>query len=243
MRPADVARIFDEIALLLEIKGENPYKVRAYQNAARALEGLREDLGELVRSGRLREIRGIGEALAEKITELVTTGRLRYYERLAAEVPPPVVELARVPGLSPRRARTVYEALGVSTIGELEYAIHENRLLALPGFGPKVQANILAGIERLKRARGRLLLFEADQLAEALLAEAARAGLEVELAGEWRRRMETVGGYHLVVAADEPEAAAAAVERLPAVGELRARRLDVAVTAVRPAARGAALAL
>ncbi len=239
---AEIIRILDEIAVLLEIKGENPFKARAYANAARALERHRGDLAEAARAGRLTEIPSIGKAIAGKLTELLTTGRLAFYDRLVTEVPRSLVELARVPGLSPSKVRAVYEGLGISTVGELEYAILENRLLTLPGFGEKTQARIAAGLERLKQGRGRCLLAEADPLAEALLADAAAAGLAAALAGEWRRRMETVGGFELLVAADDP-AAVAAAQRLPAVDAVCGRGLAVSVTPVAPAAFGAALAL
>lgn len=239
----EIARILDEIAALLEIKGENPFKVRAYANAARAIEAFTGDLGEMVRAGRLQEIPGIGKALADKITELATTGQLGFYDRLVAEVPRALIELSRVPGLGPRKAGAIYGGLGITTIGELEYAIHENRLLTLPGFGEKTQAKILAGLELLKQGQGRCLLAEADPLAEALLAEAEREGFVAALAGEWRRRMETVGRLELLVAADDPAAATAAAERLPTLAVIRARGLTGTVTPVPPAAFGAALAL
>ncbi len=239
----EIARIFDEIATLLEIKGENPFKVRAYANAARAVETFAGDFDEMIRAGRLQEIPGIGKALADKITELATTGRLGFYDRLVAEVPAALIELSRVPGLGPRKAGAIYEGLGITTIGELEYAIHENRLLTLPGFGEKTQARIAAGLKLLKQGQGRCLLAEADPLAEALLAEAERAGFTAAPAGEWRRRMETVGRLELLVAADDPAAATAAAERLPTLAAIRARGLAATVTPVLPAAFGAALAL
>ncbi|HEY8368694.1 MAG TPA: helix-hairpin-helix domain-containing protein, partial [Thermodesulfobacteriota bacterium] len=235
----EIARILDEIAVLLEIKGENPFKIRAYANGARAIETFPGDLETMVREGRLQEIPGIGKALADKVTELATTGRLGFYDRLIAEVPRALVELAAVPGLGPKKARAVYEGLGITTPGELEYAIHENRLLTLPGFGEKTQARIAAGLERMKAGRGRVRLDEADRLVGALVEEARAAGLTVVAAGEWRRRLEVVGELPVLVV----DADAAAVERLPALAAVRTRGLRVTVEPVAPEALGAALAL
>ena len=149
----DVARILEEIGLLLQIKGENPFKIRAYERGARAVEMLDEDLNTLVMEKRLNQVDGIGKALEQKIEELVTTGRLRYYENLKKEFPETIFDLLKIPGLGPKRVHTLYSKLGISTLGELEYACIENRLLTLPGFGEKVQANILKGLEYLKRYR------------------------------------------------------------------------------------------
>jgi DNA polymerase (family 10) len=244
---ADVVRVLDEIAALLEVKGENPFKTRAYANGARAVESFAGDLDAMVREGRLTEIAGIGAALADKITELVTTGRLRFHERLLAEVPRGLVELAAVPGLGPKKARAVHEGLGVTSLAELEAAIADGRLARLAGFGEKTVARVAAGIERLKGARGRCRIDEADALGEALLADARRAGLALHPAGEWRRRLEVVGALDVVVTlparGGDPDAARAAVEALPAAGVVRGRGLALGVHAARPGALGAALAL
>ncbi len=236
---AEIVRTLDEIAVLLEIKGENPFKTRAYANGARALAAFPGDLEAMIREGRLMEIPGIGKALAEKVTEIATTGRLAFFERLIAEVPRALAELAAVPGLGPRKARAVYEGLGVTTVGELEYAIRENRLVTLPGFGEKTQARIAAGIERMKAGRGRVRIDEADAIVEPLLAQARAAGLAVTAAGEWRRRLEIVGAVPLLVCG----AGAVSLEALPAVGALRAHGLALTVEPVTPGALGAALAL
>ncbi|HEX7124431.1 MAG TPA: helix-hairpin-helix domain-containing protein [Thermodesulfobacteriota bacterium] len=235
----EIARVLDEIAVLLEIKGENPFKTRAYANGARAIEAFPGDLEAMVREGRLQEIPGIGKALADKVTELATTGRLGFYDRLIAEVPRALVELAAVPGLGPKKARAVYEGLGITTPGELEYAIHENRLVTLPGFGAKTQARIAAGLERMKAGRGRVLLDEADRLVGGLVGQARAAGLTAVAAGEWRRRLEVVGEVPVLVV----DADGAALERLPALEAVRARGLRVTVEPVAPGALGAALAL
>ena len=159
--PKDVIRILEEIGVLLELKGESPFKAIAYSNAARQLETLDEDLDELVRRGGLTSIKGIGDALSRKITELVTTGRLEYYEKLKASVPPGHLEMLRIPGLGPKKIRALHEKLSIETLGELEYACLENRLVELPGFGARTQQKILTGIERLKRYKERHLCSDA----------------------------------------------------------------------------------
>ncbi len=133
----DIIRILEDIAVLLELKGESPFKSIAYANAARRLETLEEDLEELVRRGELTSIKGIGDALSKKITELVTTGHLDYYEKLKASIPPGHLEMLRIPGLGPKKIRALHEKLAIETLGELEYACMENRLVELPGFGAK----------------------------------------------------------------------------------------------------------
>ncbi|HHX50287.1 MAG TPA: hypothetical protein GX711_02485, partial [Clostridia bacterium] len=146
-----VAAILDEIGLLLELQGESPFKSRAYYNGARTIEFLTEDLTRLVDEDKLKELPGIGKALTEKIAELVLTGRLFYYEELKKAIPSGVLELLRIPGLGPKKAGTLYRELGITSIGELEYACKENRLVTLKGFGAKTQAKFLAGVDYLKR--------------------------------------------------------------------------------------------
>ena len=137
-----VIKILEEIAILLELTGENPFKSRAYQNAARNLEKIDTDFNDLVKQNRLSEIEGVGEAINKKIMELMHTGKLEYYETLKASVPPGHLEMLRISGLGPKKIHALYEQLGIKTIGELEYACHENRLIELKGFGKKSQENI-----------------------------------------------------------------------------------------------------
>jgi DNA polymerase (family 10) len=201
----EAASILSEISILLELKGENPFKVRAYQNAARVIEGYAGDLGAAVGDGSIREVQGIGSGIAEKLEELAKTGKLGYYEELKRSIPEGHLEMLRIPGMGPKKVRAVYEKLGIRNIGELEYACHENRLLDLPGFGRKSQENILRGIEFLKKYRERFLLGtvlgEAEALLEAVLkSPAVKRG---SLAGSIRRKLETVKDIDIVCAADD----------------------------------------
>lgn len=226
MEKGAVPRILEEIALLLELKGENPFKSRAYYNAARTVELLGEEqLHALVLEDKLKEVKGIGSALNDKLKELVLTGSLKYYEELRESVPAGLRDLLAVPGLGPRKARALYDALGIDSLAELEYACKENRLVNLKGFGPKTQENILKGIEYLRRFQGRYYYREARKLAGALLDEIKNfpALGEVSLAGSIRRCREIVKDIDLVASADNPEELTGCFAGLPQVAEVVAR--------------------
>jgi DNA polymerase (family X) len=221
----EVARILEEIALLLELKGENPFKSRAYSNAARTLEGTTTDLPDLIRSGKLGELPGIGEALREKITTLVTAGRLPYYEELLSEFPRGILEILRIPGLGPKKVRVIWQQLGVSTLGELEYACHENRLAGIPGFGSKSQEKILHGLSLLKKNRERFLCDVALEEAESLLKRLGKhpAVQRMGVAGSIRRRCETSKDVDLVASSRDPSTLMQAFVSQPGVAEIVAR--------------------
>jgi DNA polymerase (family 10) len=142
-----VAEILVEIGVLLELKGENPFKTRAYGAAARSLETLSEPLAKLVAENRLGEVKGIGEALQKKICELVNTGKLPYYENLKASFPPGLFALLQIPGLGPKKVKALFEQLKISCVEELQKACDENRVAGLDGFGEKTQAKIIEGIK------------------------------------------------------------------------------------------------
>jgi DNA polymerase (family 10) len=225
MKKEEVSAILEEISFLLELKGENPFKVRAYYSAARAIKGLEGSLEEVVKQEELRRIKGIGEALNTKISELVTTGSLRYYEELKESVPPGLREMVRIPHLGPKKVKALYERLGITTIGELEYACQENRLVDLPGFGAKTQENILQGIEVLKRYRGRFLYGDVAALAEAFTRSVAgvKGVLQASLAGSMRRRNEVVKDIDLVAAVRDGGAIREGLIALPQIEEVIAQ--------------------
>lgn len=202
-----VADILDEIGTLLELKGENPFKTRAYGNAARALRGVTEDLHQLVVENRLREIKGIGEAIALKITELVTTGRLKYYEDLRRTFPAGMMGLLRIPGFGSKKAKKVFEELGVASIDDLEKACNEDRLSKLEGFGAKSQQKILEGIQQVRQFSGRHLFHVAAQAAQPLF-EAVKKHPKViraELAGSLRRHKETIKDVDIVASCKDAD--------------------------------------
>src|SRR5512139_1332357 len=146
MEKRDIVRILQEIGVLLELKGENPFKVRAYENAARTIEGYAGDLGALVEEGRLTEVRGIGEHIAQRVAELWKTGRSPFHDDLVAATPPGYLDMLRVPGLGAKKVRALGEALGVTTLAQLKKAAEDGRIRDLPGFGAQSEKRILEGI-------------------------------------------------------------------------------------------------
>lgn len=220
-----LAAIFRRIADLLEIQGEVVYKVLAYRKAADSLETLPVEARRYWQEGRLRKIPGVGEAIEEKIDEIMRTGRLGFLERLESEVPPTLTEWLRVQGLGPKRVGTIWRTMGIVTLEELEEAARQGRLRNLPGFGEKTEANILAGIEALKRSRGRIPLGQAFPLAERILGELRRVPgvLRVEMAGSLRRMRSTVGDVDLLAAARDPEALMEAFVHLEGIARILAQ--------------------
>ena len=201
-----VAEILVEIGTLLELKGENPFKTRAYGNAARTLEGLSEPLVKVVAEKRLGEIKGIGEALEQKITELVETGKLKYYEDLKASIAPGLVEMLEISGLGPKKIQALHKKLGVDSIAKLEAACKAGQVAELEGFGEKTQTNILEGIERKQQYASKHRLGDALTAAEPLL-ESLREHPEVVrcgTAGSLRRFKEVIGDIDLLASSRKP---------------------------------------
>lgn len=218
-----VAEMLEEIGVLLELKGENPFKSRAYYNAARVIEMMgEEELVKLVRTDKLKKVKGIGAALNDKIKEFVLTGSLPYYEELKASIPGGLFEILRVPGLGPRKVSALYGALGITTLAELEYACRENRLVNLKGFGPKTQVNILEGIEFIRRGQGRYFYSEARRIADELLVEIRKFPelRELSLAGSIRRCREIVKDIDIVASAVNPEKMTSFYAKLPSTAEI-----------------------
>jgi DNA polymerase (family X) len=195
-----VAEILVEIGVLLELKGENPFKTRAYANGARTIKGLNEPLAKIVAEKRLGEIKGIGAALEQKITELVETGKLKYYEELKKSIPPGLIEMLEISGLGPKKIQAMQKKLGVDSIEKLEAACKVGKVADLDGFGEKTQANILEGIERNRTYASKHLLSHALRAAEPLL-ENLRSHPDVircSAAGSLRRFKEIIGDIDLL---------------------------------------------
>ncbi|HZH14163.1 MAG TPA: DNA polymerase/3'-5' exonuclease PolX [Archangium sp.] len=229
MTPPDktaVVQILRDISLLLQMKGENPFRSRAYDTAADRIAGLSEDLGVLVREGRLKELPGIGQAIADKVSELLTTGKLAYYDTLKAEFPPGVLELVQVPDLGPKKALVLARQLGVDGVEALEKACREGRVRQLPGFGEKSEAKILAGVELYRRTRTtRRLLGEVLPVAERLLEsiKATPGVIRASVGGSLRRRAETVGDVDLIASGPDANAVFDAFSRAPEVATVIGR--------------------
>lgn len=218
-----LTRLLEEIASILELKGDNPFKVKAYLTAAHTIAGLDMELDELAAGW--HGIKGIGKTIGQQIAEFAATGRIAYRDELQATVPPVVFELVRIPGLGPKKALAIVEQLNISSVGELEYACHENRLKDLPGFSEKMQAKILQGINLYKKFQGRFLLCDALPVAEKIAVYlAAQPGvLRAEVAGSIRRRAETVKDIDIVVASTEPDIAGQAAATMPGVQTIISR--------------------
>lgn len=221
----DIARALREMALLLQLKGENPYKARAYEAGAQALEELTEDLGALVAERKLTSVRGIGAALAAQITELYQTGRSEQLEALRAELPRGVLELSQVPGMTLKRIKALHEALGIGSVEELKQACLAGKVQGVKGFGAKIEATLLEGIQRHEARDERILLVDALEVAEPLLAHVrgCEATEQAALAGAIRRWNETVDRIDLVAAAEDPAAVMDCVARFPRVATVEAR--------------------
>jgi DNA polymerase (family 10) len=222
---AEIADVLAEMASILDILGENPFKIRSYENAARAVENLPGDLGEMIASGELLAVKGIGKSMFAHIQELYTTGALEVYEQMKAKTPAGLRDMLRIPGMGPKKVKAVYEKLGVTSIDELERAANENRVAALEGFGTRTQIKILYGIQAVRRFSERHLFHNAMEEARAIRdAIAAHPGVTRSMiAGSLRRHRETVKDIDLLATAAD---AASVMERftsLPRVSRIVAK--------------------
>ena len=206
MDKEQVAAVLTEIGTLLELKGENPFKTRAYQNAARTLESLPEPLEKLVAEQRLGELKGFGDALVDKITQLVTTGNLPYYDELKASVAPGLIEMLGIPSLGPKKVKKLHDELGVDTIEALEAACKAGKVAVLDGFGEKTQTKILEGIAFKRQFASKHHLHKALAVATPIL-ESLRQHPDVtrcSTAGSLRRWKETIGDIDFLVSSRQP---------------------------------------
>ncbi len=224
MKNTEVAKIFQDIADLLELKGENVFKIRAYQKAVFSLEHLPQEVEELVREDRLTEVPGVGEAIAKKITELVTTGHLRYYDELKAEFPMGISTLLEVPGIGPKTAMLLSKELDIKSIDELEAAITEGKVASLPRMGEKTSENIQRHIQALKHKDQRIPIGEVLNVVDEIIAGLSQVkGLKnLTPAGSLRRFRETIGDIDLMGTSDDALKAIKAFISLPNVREVLA---------------------
>jgi DNA polymerase (family 10) len=211
-----VAAVLEEIALLLELAGENPFKVRAYETGARAVLTYPGDLAAAQLSGELAQVKGIGKSLAGVIGELVARGDASLYRELKSKTPPGLMDLLQVPGLGPKKARVLFHDLHITSIGELEYACQENRLTALSGFGAKSQERIKKGLANRRRYAGFFRLGDLLPLAESFAVLWRKvAGIErLELAGPVRRGLEVAEAIDLAIATHQPQQVVAGLEKI-----------------------------
>jgi DNA polymerase (family 10) len=208
MENIEVAKIFEDVADLLDIQGENPFRIRAYRNAARTIGTLGQPVETLAREDghRLAALPGIGTDLAGKIEEICRTGKLALLTDLSRKTPESLVALLRIPGIGPKRAKLIFKQLGVKTLAQLQKAARAGTLAGLPGLGKKTEQAILQGIEQDKAHRARVPIARAEAYIRALV-ETLRAAPGVErldVAGSFRRRAETVGDVDILVASEKP---------------------------------------
>lgn len=211
-----VAEALREIASLLEIDGANPFKIRAFDNAARAVDGLPGDLAESVRSGAIASVQGIGKATAAIVTDLVTNGSSDYLDELRGKYPPGLLELLRVPGLSAKKVGQLHESLGIDGLDALESACRGGQVAKLKGFGTKSAQKILSGIAFARRSSARFLLPKGMEVAaevETLLGEHPLVAA-IEVGGEVRRRLEVITCVEICVATSAPSELSAAIEAM-----------------------------
>jgi DNA polymerase (family X) len=201
----DVVRAFDEVAMMLEVIDDNPFRIRAMFNAARAIEDLSEDLNEMLQSGRLLEVRGIGKSTVEKIKSLLETGTFPEYEELKKKVPPGMLEMLRISGLGPKKAKLIHDKLGIDSLEKLEEAARNGWIAELPGMGEKTQTNILAGIARYRKYSQRFLFSQAWHEASALLkiVRAVPGVTRSFIGGSLRRCRETIGDLDILATAKD----------------------------------------
>jgi len=208
MTKEEIAGVLEQIATLLELKAENPFKIRAYTNAARAIETFGANVSNFQDEEAVAKIPGIGKSIALKIKELAETGSLKYFQELSAEFPPGILELFSLPGLGAKKIKALHDRLGVSSIAQLQKACEEGRVAELAGFGETTQQKICDAIARRASHAGSFQLGQVAPEAEALRSDLAahEAALQVEIAGSYRRRKEIVHDLDLLVATTEPEA-------------------------------------
>jgi len=203
---SDIASIFDEIADMLEIQGDNPFRVRAYRNAARSIAGLPMSVADMVERGEdLTVLQGIGKELAAKITEIVKTGTLAKLKEIEERTPPELSRLMKVAGLGPKRVKVLYEKLGVKDFEGLRQAAEKHLIRELPGFGEKTEQKILEDIAGAEKRGQRVKLVVAEEVARSLVGHLSKArGVKnVEVAGSYRRRCETVGDLDILAVCGE----------------------------------------
>jgi len=226
MKNSDVAKVFQDIADLLELKGENIFKIRAYQKAARAIDYHPRELEAMIDEGEdLQSIPGVGEAIAKKATELITTGKLGYYENLKAELPQGITNLLDIPGIGPKTASKLSSELQISSVDELERAINDGRVAKLFRLGEKTADNILHQIQALRRKDQRIPIGEALPIVDEIIAALRTIPSVKNLtpAGSLRRFQETVGDIDLMGTADEPKEVIDAFVALPLVKQVLAQ--------------------
>ena len=225
MTNQEIAQILVHISEILDIQGENPFKIRAYIKAAETVDGLTYQLSSVEDKSRMKELPGIGEAIAKKITELLETGKLKYYEDLKKSEYAPLVEFLRIPGMGPKHAKLIHDQLGIGTVEGLRKAAEKGKLRELPGLGEKVEQNILHGIQQVQKYKERLPLAFIYPRAHDIVDQLAkvREVKRITLAGSLRRMRETIADADILVASHKPKPVMDAFVKLPHASKVVAK--------------------
>ena len=224
MKNREVADILYQMAELLELQAENRFKIIAFSKAARAIEGLPEDITLVCREKRLQAIPGVGRAIADKVEEYLKTGKIAAHQELLARTPPGLAELLQISGLGPKTVFLLHDKLNVTNLEQLEQAAREHRIRRLPRMGPTKESNIIKSIERYKKRSSRILYSSAEPVVSEILTHLkGMEGLEhVTVAGSFRRARETVGDIDILATATRPQEIVSAFSRMPLVQEVLA---------------------
>ncbi|MCK4224924.1 MAG: DNA polymerase III, partial [candidate division Zixibacteria bacterium] len=217
MTNREIAQILVHISEILDIQGENSFKIRAYIKAAQTVEGLTYQLSSLEDKDKIKGLPGIGEGIAKKIKELLETGKLKYYEDLKKSEYAPLTEFLRIPGMGPKHAKLVYDQLGVKTTTQLKKAAEKGRLRELPGLGEKVEQNIIQGIQQVQKYKERLPLAFIYPRAQDIVEELKKVKeiKQMTLAGSLRRMRETIADADILVASKKSKPVMDAFVNLP----------------------------
>ena len=225
MKNIEVSTIFREIAKILEIKGDNPFRIRAYERAAQNIEGLTGNIESFIKEDRLRQIPGIGRDIESKIKEYVQAGKIKVYEDLKKSIPGGLLDLLKIPSVGPKTTKLLYEKLKIKNILDLETAIKKNKLQGIFGIKEKTIENILKGIELLKRGKERMTLAQAMQVADEFVSALKKLpeAKTVSVAGSLRRQKETVRDIDILVISRKPQKVMQIFTTLPNVANILAK--------------------
>lgn len=225
MNNKEIAEIFHSIADILEIKAENPFRIRAYRKAAQIIEDLSQSIKDVYANGGLLNIPGIGEGIAGKISEIIQTGKLKEYEEIRKSIPSGLLEMLNISSVGPKTVALIYKKLGITSVEELEKAAKDHKLAKFPGMGEKKEGNIICGIKILRETKERIPIYEAKIIAQEIINQLKklRATDKISIAGSLRRQRETIGDIDILVASDKSDQVMDAFTTLPQVKQILAK--------------------
>ena len=225
MNNKEIAEIFHSIADILEIKAENPFRIRAYRKAAQVIEELSKSIKDIYTNGKLPNIPGIGEGIAGKISELIQTGKLAEYETIKKSVPSGLLEMLNISSVGPKTVALIYKELGITSVEELEKAAKDHKLANFPGMGEKKEENIVRGIKILQETKERIPIYEAEVIANKIINQLRKAPAvdKISIAGSLCRQRETIGDIDILIASKNSEEVMDVFTTLPQVKQILAK--------------------